>query len=301
MTGYVHPDYAASLAEFGTPHQLPRSGGWILKRPIPDSPYHDAMSCYPLLVCQDWSQLPADLDEIGSELVSLSAVTDPFGEYDASDLHRCFKDMVIPFKEHFVVDLSQPINTLVTKHHRYYARKALRDVTVEICDDPGQYGDEWASLYATLTERHQLTGIRAFSRAAFAKQLRVPGLVMLQARAEGSIVGAHLWYVQGDMAYSHLSAFNLRGYELMASYALYWTALESFRGKVNWLNLGAGAGVQGEGTDGLSQFKQGWASGTKTAYFCGRIFDRARYAELMAARGISDSNYFPAYRQGEFG
>ena len=34
MTGYLHPRYAASLSEFGDPLHLPRSGGWLLKRPV---------------------------------------------------------------------------------------------------------------------------------------------------------------------------------------------------------------------------------------------------------------------------
>jgi hypothetical protein len=84
ITGYLHPGYAASLAEFGTPRLLPRSEGWILERQIPGSPYSDGMGCYPLFACQDWSQLHADLESIGSELVSLALVTDPFGKYDVT-------------------------------------------------------------------------------------------------------------------------------------------------------------------------------------------------------------------------
>ena len=52
---------------------------------------------------------------------------------------------------------------------------------------------------------------------------------MFKAQAEGHIVGLHLWYVQGDVAYGHLGATTTRGYELMASYALYWHAIEQLR------------------------------------------------------------------------
>jgi hypothetical protein len=51
----------------------------------------------------------------------------------------------------------------------------------------------------------------------------------------------------------------------------------------------------------LSRFKRGWATGTRTAYFCGRIFDRANYREITRASGCMATDYFPAYRQGEFG
>lgn len=72
VTGYIHPGYTESLSKFGTPRELHRSRGWIFERQIPGSPYHDVMGRYPLFACQEWSQLHADLEDIGNELVSLS-------------------------------------------------------------------------------------------------------------------------------------------------------------------------------------------------------------------------------------
>ncbi len=43
--GYLHPGYAESLAEFGTPRLLPRSEGWALEREAPGFPFRDAMGC----------------------------------------------------------------------------------------------------------------------------------------------------------------------------------------------------------------------------------------------------------------
>ena len=99
VTGYLHSKYAESLGEFGTPRKLPRCGGWILGRQIPGSPHHDAMGCYPLFVCQDWGQLQSDIEALDAEIVSLSLVTDPFGNYDEQLLGLCFPDVLIPFKE----------------------------------------------------------------------------------------------------------------------------------------------------------------------------------------------------------
>ncbi len=302
MNGYLHAGYAQSLAEFGSPRKLPRSGGWILERQIPGFPYHDAMGCYPLFACQDWSQLYADLEDTGKELISLSLVTDPFGEYDEAYLHRCFRDVVIPFKEHFVIDLSRPMDTFVCGHHRRYARKALRQLHIERCQDPTQVINEWVDLYAALIERHNIKGILAFSELAFGKQLSVPGIVALRAVYEETTVGMLLWYVQGEVGYYHLGASSATGYELRASFALFWTAIEYFTAaRLRFLDLGAGAGVRNDPRDGLSRFKRGWSNGTRTAYFCGRIFDQTRYTEIVQAKGISDDNYFPAYRKGEFG
>lgn len=300
VTGYTHAAYAASLAEFGAPRRLPRSGGWILERRIEGTSYRDAMGCYPLFACNDWTVLHEDLRELQVELVSISIVADPFGSYALGDLQRAFGDRVSPFKEHYVADLSQPLEQIVSKHHRYYARRALSSLRVDRTDEPAQFLDEWVALYDNLELRHELKGIQAFSRFAFNKQLRVPGAVMLRAIAQDQTVGAHLWYRQDEVAHSHLAAFSDRGYELMASYALYWSALEMFKSEVRWLNFGAGAGLDHGANDGLTRFKRGWATGTRTAYFCGRILDSNKYAEILSSRGIPENDYFPAYRRGEF-
>ena len=299
MDGYGHPGYAASLAEFGTVRRLSGCGGWILKRQIPEFPYSDAMGCYPLFTCEDWSQIKGDLENLQDEVVALSLVTDPFGMYSVSSLEGCF-DRVLRFKEHFVVDLSRPAESIVSKHHHYYARRTGRHVGVECCAEPAQFTDEWVRLYSHLIQRHRLKGIKSFSRQAFARQLLVPGIVMFRASAHNEVVGAHLWYQQGEVAYSHLAAMSPRGYELMASYALYWYALDYFSGRVGWLDLGSAAGVSCNGRAGLDNFKKGWSTGTRTAYFCGRILNPGQYEEITGAKGISTTDYFPAYRRGEF-
>ena len=66
--GYRHADYAEAFAEFGTPLFLPRSGGWILRRQIPDASRDDAMSCYPLFVCDRWSALADDMNSLAGDL-----------------------------------------------------------------------------------------------------------------------------------------------------------------------------------------------------------------------------------------
>ena len=296
--GYGARSYAESLWQFGTPRHLPLSDGWLLQRSIPGFPNHDATGCYPLFACADWTQLAKDLDEL-QDLVCVSLVTDPFGNYNENDLTTCFSK-VVQFKEHFVADLGQSVEQIVSRHHRYYAQRALRQMEVTKVPDPADHLDEWSTLYDNLIERHQLKGIKAFSKESFAGQLRVPGLVMLRAAVDGHAIGMHLWYTQGNVAHSHLAAFNSQGYELMASYALYWQAIHEFTGKVRWLNFGAGAGVHDDSNGGLTRFKRGWATEKLTAYFCGRIFDVAAYERIALAKGKQNSPYFPAYREGEF-
>lgn len=296
--GYAHPAYAASLREFGTLRHLPRCGGWVLEREIPGTPYRDAIGPYPLFSCRNWSQLAEDLRDIGTDLVSLMLVPAPFDDYDLPLLEGCFS-RVIPFKSHYVADLTQPIEQVVKKSHRDTVARAMKKVQVSHCAEPESRLAQWVDFFHTLAERHHITGMRAFSPDAFAKQLAVPGMVMFEARTETESVGLDLWYRQGDVAYGHLVAFSELGYKLRASYVTKWHMLNHFAGKVRWIDLGGGAGAKSEGTDGLSIFKQGWSTGTVPVHVCCRVFNQAVYNALTIARGAQTSEYFPAYRTGE--
>ncbi len=292
--------------EFGRPLRLEASGGWLLQRTVPGTGQSDAMGAYPLFACRHWRSVAADLEKLESSLVSVALVTDPFGDWDEAVLRESF-DRVREFKAHFVADLAAPSERIVSKHHRYYARRALAEVTVDVSADPRGALDEWLRLYAQLVTRHGISGMRAFSRASFAAQLGLPGMVLFTARRLGKAVGAHLWLMSGlgetAVAYSHLAAFDTAGYELGAAYALHSTAIEYFRGRAAWLDLGAGAGLGSSvgADDGLTWFKAGWSTGTRPAYLCGRVLSRRLYEELTKERGSAGDSYFPAYRAGEFG
>jgi hypothetical protein len=299
MTGYLHRLYAESLAEFGEPWELPHAGGWILQRRTPVLGLQDAMGCYPLFCCRDWRRLGDDLAQIQDTTVSVSLMADPFGNHTADLLSSLF-DRVLPHKQHFVADLSLPLERFTSARHRKYGRKALQRISVQVCSDPAVHLDEWVRLYGHLIERHQIRGMRRFSRESFARQLSVPGLVMFRATEGNEPVSLDLWYVQGDVAYAHLVGTSPRGYELQVSYGLKLFALQYFAGQVRWADLGAVPGVNAGIDDGLASFKRGWSSGTRTAFFCGKILNPAAYRELVRATRSEDTEFFPAYRKGEF-
>lgn len=301
-TGYFHRLYCQSLSEFGRPRFLEASHGWILERQISNSTQLDAMGCYPLFACQDWSRLHLDMAKLQDELVSLALVTDPFGDFEPHYLRRCFPDRVVPFKEHMVTDLSRAPESFVTGHHRRNARKALDHLSIELCKEATLFADEWTNLYAGLVKRHNIHGLSAFSPASFRMQLAVPGMLMIRATHGEETVGMTLWYADRKRAYYHLGAYSEAGYRLHASFGLFWRAIEHFSSQgLQWLSLGAEAGLsRTDQESGLSRFKRGWATGTRTAFFCGRIFDQDGYAEAMRIRQVAASDYFPAYRSGEF-
>lgn len=298
--GYRHATYARSLAEFGTPRLLPQCGGWILERRIPGTELCDAMGCYPLFACRDWSRVGQDLAAIDSRFVSLTLVADSFGDHTPELLAEWFPDVCKPFKEHWVVNLERHPEDFVCAHHRRNARKGRRSVKVEVCQRPREFLDDWTRLYDALIQRHGIRGLTAFSKQSFTLQLETPGIVALRAAHNGKTVGLLLWFVQEEVAYYHLGAFDPDGYALRASFALFWEAIEHFRAKgLRWLSLGGAAGLR-DGESGLARFKRGWANGSRSAFLCGKIFDPQAYAALLAKRDDSYNSYFPAYRENAF-
>jgi hypothetical protein len=155
-------------------------------------------------------------------------------------------------------------------------------------------------LYRGLIERHRIRGIPAFSPTALARQLAVPGMTVWRARREGETVGATLWLQRGDVAYYHLGAYAEAGYRSRASFALFWSAIESFAAMgVRRLDLGGGAGAGATSDeDGLARFKRGWATARRPVYLCGRVLDPQTYRRLTES--LPPTGYFPAYRHGEF-
>ncbi|MFN2532370.1 MAG: GNAT family N-acetyltransferase [Pyrinomonadaceae bacterium] len=300
--GYAHRAYADSLSEFGTPLHLPLSDGWLLERSIPGYDVHDAMGAYPLFLCRDWNALAADIEELKRRLVSITLVTDPFAD-NARLLSNCFPDVMIAFKEHFVIDLNQPMEEFVDQHHRRNTRRALVNVQVQKCDHPIDFLNDWLTLYAELISRHNIKGIAAFSPTSFAKQLAIPGVVAFRAVHNGTVVGMVLWYEHDNRAYYHLGAYTKSGYALRASFALFDSSIRYFikQGHCRFLSLGSGAGVDEDHSSGLSRFKKGWSNGMRPVYLCGRIFDRVKYEEIATAKRVGATRYFPAYRVGEFG
>ena len=298
-TGYMHPKYAESFSEIGTPMRFSCSGGSIIIRDIPRSAAQDAMGCYPLFCCGHWAGLQDDIESLGSGLVTLSLVTDPFGDYTPEYLHACFPDRMLPFKRHYVIDRHESRERTVTKHHRYYARKALRELIVDVVRGPESFIDEWMMLHRHVVRKHKVTGLRAFSRHTFLTQLTTPGAVVLRALYKTRTIAAMIFLVQGDVVHAHMLGCDPEGYERGALYAILWHTFEFFDDSIRWCNLMGVPGASEAGAEGVRRFKQGWTPVTRMAYFCGRVLDRAMYERLSSAANRSGSDYFPLYRAGE--
>ena len=94
-----------------------------------------------------------------------------------------------------------------------------------------------------LCEKHNIKGIRAFSKESFRKQLEIPGAILFRAIYENKTVGMHIWYEQGDLAYGHLGSYTNEGYKLFVAYAIFWYLIEHFKERgLRYLDFGGGAG-----------------------------------------------------------
>ncbi len=295
---YQLTEYAHSLAEFGSPVRLPYSQGHVLLRPIPGTEFVDAIGCYPLFACRNAAALAQDLPFLQkSGAVSLTLVTDPLGGFDPEILVEAFTAVARPYKAHYLVDLSQQSDEMGTSHHRRNARRCARHAVFHTCAHPADRLDQWCELYAHLVDRHHITGEARFSRDAFAQQLSLPGVFLVEARnTEGDILGMQLWFYDRTKAWHHLSGYSPAGYRHGGvSYGLMAYALAQLKSRgIQVANLGAGAGLEADAADGLSRFKQGWSTHTRDAWLCGAALDPQRYASLS---GNTSHSFFPAYRR----
>jgi hypothetical protein len=142
--GYSGAGYAASLSEFGTPRQLPRSGGWLLERPVPGGAASDLIGPYPLFTCPNWPGLAADMDGLEGELVSAVIVADPLADVAEAELRQAFPDLVAPFKRHHVRDLERPPR--LPEHHRRHVRRAPGAVDGGGCCEPRRDHHDWGRV-----------------------------------------------------------------------------------------------------------------------------------------------------------
>lgn len=299
MQGYLHPLYAKSFSAIGKPIVLSKSGGWLIRRRIPETEYFDAMGPYPLFFCEDWHSLLDDLNALREELVSVSFVIGPFTEIPKDQYEEYF-DIFRPYKDHYYYDSAYPLEETISKNNKKNARKALKSVSVDMVTSPDINLDEWSDLYSNLIERHDIKGIRAFSRESFALQILIPDTLFFRAWYEGKIVGGNLFYIQNDVAYGHLMAQTDEGYQLGAAHAIKWTALKYLTEKVSYVNFGGATGDEHSRLTGLDKFKQRWTNRIGKSYFCGKILNQNLYGALAMSSNTKNSSWFPVYRSGDY-
>lgn len=294
--GYGSAAYLASLGHIGTPLALPGSGGFLLRRGIPSTSSWDAAGPYPLFTCTNWPALADDFAHLNEELVSVAAVIDPLAGASRAQLQSAFPDLLIPFKRHYVVDLTGDFIGARSTHHKRKVRQALNQVKVQRAENPPDFGGEWSTLYEGLIQGMGASGTLAdFSAEGLTQQLALLGMTYFRAMQGDECIGACLFLRHGSKAHYHLGASNAGGRKVQASYALFDAALlHAAEIGCELACLGGAASLVDDEQNGLARFKKGWSTDSVVAHLGGRIMNPMHYKSLTGQR--SETDFFPAYR-----
>jgi hypothetical protein len=287
---YARTDYAEALAFAGAPLDVPPWSSGVVVRDIVGNAGRDATGPYPRTVLPADADLQSGLDQLAaSGLVSVVLATDPLAGARPERLATAF-DLCRPFKIHQTIERAR--GYAPDKHHRYEIRRAQARCVVETVSLSDRLAD-WRALYGGLVARHDIGGLAAFSDVHFAALAKMPDFEVFAATVGGEIAAMAIWFEHEGLACNHLGASNALGYANGASYALYAAAIERF-GACDVIDLGAGAGVADDPSDGLVRFKRGFANAQATSWLCGAVLDEGRYRALGAGR--PPEGFFPAYR-----
>jgi len=251
----------------------------------------DAAGPYPRTPLAPDADLAEGLAQLGAQgLVSAVLVPDPLTFAATARLQPAF-EVCRPFKTHLLIDHAR--GYAPSKHHRDEIRRGLRRCRIEIVPLAERMA-EWRTLYAGLVGRREVAGVAAFPDPYFPMLAATPRFVALAAFVGDAVAGMTIWFEHAGAAVYHLAAANALGYANGAAYALNDAAIAHFGGAAV-VDLGGGAGLADDRSDGLFRFKQGFANAETTAWLCGSVLDRAAYARLCGARD-SRTSFFPAYR-----
>lgn len=160
----------------------------------------------------------------------------------------------LQMRQTYVIDLTKPLDEIqaaMSRKHRQYSGKALRDGVEVRRLEPGVIGDMYAIYLATA----QRAGFGIHARDYYLNLCRELGTasVLYEARFENQPV-AFLWLATGGAtAYELYGGVNATGQKMKANYALKWRAITDAQN----------AGLKfydfnGRVSDGVSQFKEGF-------------------------------------------
>ena len=297
LPAYASLAYAKSLAHVGQPLFVPEWGTHVVLRPVPgEAGRLDAVGPYPICCLTPKADLRAGFAALRmAGAVSVVLVADPLHGPDPAALKRAFP-VCRPFKTHWLVD-RRAGSAEPSKHHQDRMRRGGRHATgLRVSLRDAAWRAEWGRLYGGLVARRCITGMQAFTPAAFEALTDVGDdqLLAVAATNGSEVLAMQIWVCQAGRGYSHLTATSQAGYRLGASYVVYETALRLLS-ECCVLDLGGGAGLGDDPADTLAMFKRGFANRSVAAYLCGKVLDPALYAALAAGR---NGAFFPAYRQG---
>ena len=191
----------------------------------------------PCFSASDWGRISSDLRLLENRIVSLTLVTDPFGDFTRESLEEIFH-RVRHYKNHLISDLFQSPDTFVSRHHLREWRLAKRVVEVETCERPVDQLDDFEAFYSDLITRHGIKG----NSGVFSRRVRdsifAPGGGAVSGATRGSGCRRTLVVRAGRRGIQSPAASSEQGYRSRAGFALYGHALRWFANRVRYLDLG---------------------------------------------------------------
>ncbi len=302
LQGYQNTKYIESISETVPPLSLSRSNGWLVPKIIPGSNEIDLSATNPFIICQNPDSLIHDFESLSDKYVALTVITNPIYEISKEIWSSYFKDLFVPFKSHYLVEIEKyQFERTVSQHHRYYSRKALKEAAITLAEKPIDYLDDFYYLYQQLLVRHDVCASNALSKKMLAQQFNVPGVKMFVARDDYGIQAISVWMQTQDVAFYHLAVSSETGYKKSFAYGTMKTAIDHFFGEgTRMLGLGGGNSIRTKNkiavNSGLQSFKAGWATLSTDVFLCGRILNPEIYNALTKSAVKTDSQFFPLYR-----
>ncbi|MCS6893084.1 MAG: GNAT family N-acetyltransferase [Deltaproteobacteria bacterium] len=291
-------EYAKCFDQLGEVVSLENSGVHCLKLSNHYTPHLDLSYCYPFIYIFNLSGLIEDLKKQINYQCFYGVLNPWITVIEEHEIQ--FFDVFIEYKDHYYCDLGQPdIWSRISVSHRRLIKKALKKIDVKI-SDPESVRDAWPDLYNNLIRRKNISGFTCFSKNILQKFLYVPGAKIFSAYRDQNLIGLVIFYISDPYVFYHLAAYSDEGYELSASYGIFWEAIQYFRlHGLRLFHLG-GAPDGGVGL-GLLQFKKGFASGVRKAYFVGKVLDQDQFRQtLIASESFGVRDFFPPYRKSAF-
>lgn len=273
FTGKIEKD---RYFDFATPYGY---GGWIIEGENGEELFADY---------QEWVQK----NGIISEFVRFHPMLHN---------HAWCKDFyeVIRLGEVVHMDLSSPEviwNNIISKN-RNMIRKAIKnDIRIYNGRFPAIF-DKFRMIYNTTMDKDEAEAYYYFKPEFYASVLQdLPqNAQVFWAEKDEEIIAASIMLMANGRMNYHLSG-SLREYSTFApgNLILYQAALWGCANGYRTLYLGGGVG---SGEDSLFKFKRAFYRGELNRFYIGKkIYDQARYDELVSMREPTESGFFPKYR-----
>jgi hypothetical protein len=288
---YDLASYGHSLRHHGEPFQLNGWGAALLRRPIRDTPFYDAIGPWPYSTLPESGSVMVSLrnEMIKQGLISFLACARPDQDLDSVEWQTA-GFQVIKIRHHFVFrpQLPPPTRSAKTRANLSKARRYWLIQTQKVSIRLLEQFSEW---HAELNQRKDMSFFGRLPLAHILQLATLPDCHIVLAIDDHGPAAAVIVMIVKDQVHCHAQAGAKDAYTQRAFYALYETILEKWGG-THTIYLGGGPG--GKDGPGVERFKRRFANDTIDVTMVRTILDPKTCEQIALTRG--DPQWFPPYR-----